>query len=238
MSANFPIQFYNHSYYTFRHRFHFDQDISLFHKLSITTRYYETHILKNSNTSPYMLMFYADWCFSCIKASGAFKKMMDSLEPLGIIFATVNIGHEEKLFRRAGVHSLPAIVLVIDGRNYVYKESSFSVQKIVDFIRKKLPYKLIQTIRDDNVDGFLNGWHDNRVRALVMEPRTQPRLRYLITAFRFKHRVAYGYVCHLKIFTSFLFSTRNSAVGSFLVELLFFPFFNNIRSRCRQQHQF
>lgn len=137
-------------------------------------------------------MFYADWCFSCIKASGAFKKIMDSLEPLGIIFATVNIGHEEKLFRRTGVHSLPAIVLVIDGRNYVYKENSFSVQKVVDFIRKKLPYKLIQTIRDDNVDGFLSGWHDNRVRALIMEPRTQPRLRYLITAFRFKHRVAFG----------------------------------------------
>lgn len=120
--------------------------------------------------------------------------MMDSLEPLGVTFATVNMGHEEKLFRKAGVHSLPAIVLVLDGKNYVYKESVYSVQKVVDFIRQKMPYKLILPVRDDNLNTFLNGWHDNRVRALVMEPRTQPRLRYLLMAFKYKNRVAFGFV--------------------------------------------
>ena len=118
--------------------------------------------------------------------------MIDTLEPLGITFATVNAGHEEQLLRKASVHSLPCIVLVLDGKNFVYKDNVFSVQRIVDFIRNKLPYKLIQSVRDDNVKEFLDGWNDNRVRGLVMEPRQQPRLRYLVTAFRFKQHVAFG----------------------------------------------
>lgn len=182
----------NGFYIIYSHKFHFDQDISVYHKLSITSKYYETHVLTNSNTNPYILMFYADWCFACMKTASVFKKMIDTLEPLGITFATVNAGHEEPLLRKTGVHALPCIVLVLDGKNYVYKDSVFSVQKIVDFIRQKLPYKLIKPVQDDNVKTFLDGWDDNRVRGLIMEPREQPRLRYLITAFRYKQRVAFG----------------------------------------------
>lgn len=174
------------------HRFPFDQDISLFHKISITTKYYDTYVVPQSTTQLYVLMFYADWCFSCMKTAPVFKKMIDTLEPLGVTFATVNAGHEDQLLRRASVHSLPCLVLVLDGKNYVYKDSLFSVAKMVEFIRQKMPYKLIRPIGDEGVDAFLGGWSDNRVRCLVMEPRAQPRLRYIMTAFRFRHRVAFG----------------------------------------------
>lgn len=40
----------------------------------------------------------------------------------------------------------------------------------------------------------MSGWSDNRVRALVMEPRSTSRLRYLITSFYFRQRVAFGFV--------------------------------------------
>ncbi|XP_055676696.1 dnaJ homolog subfamily C member 16 [Lutzomyia longipalpis] len=178
----------------FGHRFHFDQDISLFHKLSITTKYFETNILPKSLTTPHLLMFYSDWCFACMKAAGAFKKLIDVLEPLGTSFATINSGHENGLVRKLNVHSIPCIVLILDGKFYVYKESIFSVQRIVEFLRHKLPYKLVPTVKDDNVHGFLSGWNDNRVRALVMEPRAQPRLRYLLSAFHFRFRVAFAFV--------------------------------------------
>lgn len=173
------------------HRFPHDEDISVFHKLSITTKYYETFVVPQSATQLYVLMFYADWCFSCMKTAPVFKKMIDTLEPLGVTFATVNAGHEEQLLRRASVHSLPCLVLVLDGKNYVFKES-FTVGKLVEFVRQKLPYKLIRPVDDASVDEFLSGWRDNRVRGLVMEPQAQPRLRYLVTAFRFRHRVAFG----------------------------------------------
>ncbi|GAB0090549.1 DnaJ homolog subfamily C member 16 [Sergentomyia squamirostris] len=178
----------------FGHRFHFDQDISLFHKLSVTSKYFETNILPKSQTTPHLLMFYSDWCFACMKAASAFKKLMQILEPLGTSFATINSGHENNLVRKLNVHSIPCIVLILDEKFYVYKESVFSVQRIVDFLRHKLPYKLVPPVYDDNVHNFLSGWNDNRVRAIVMEPRGQPRLRYLLSAYHFRFRVAFGFV--------------------------------------------
>lgn len=149
-------------------------------------------MVPKSYATPHVLMFYADWCFSCMKAAGAFKKIIDALEPLGIVFATVNAGHESNLVRAANVHSLPCLTVVLDGSNYVFKENAFTMPKVVEFIRNKLPYKLTQSVTDANVDQFLAGWADNRVRALVMEPRPQPRLRYLLIAFQFRPRVLFG----------------------------------------------
>lgn len=150
--------------------------------------------MPKSKNTPHIIMFYSDWCFACMRAAPAFKKMIDALEGLGVVFATVNAGHENQLTRKTGVHSLPCIVMVLDEHNYVYKESVFSVQKVVDFVRHKLPYKLILPVSDGSLNNFLNGWHDNRVRALIFEPRQQPRLRYLLTAFYFKNRVHFGFV--------------------------------------------
>lgn len=114
------------------HRFTFhDQDISLFHKLLITAKYYETQVIPKSHTTPHILFFYADWCFSCMKAASTFKKLLDSLEPLGVTFATINAGLENQLVRRIGVHSLPCISLVLDGHNYLYKDPVLSIPKIV-----------------------------------------------------------------------------------------------------------
>lgn len=171
-----------------------EQDISLFHKLLITAKYYETQVIPKSHNTPHILLFYSDWCFACMRAAGAFKKLIESLEPLGVHFATINAGMENQLVRKIGVHSLPCISLVLDGHNYLYRESVLSVPKVVDFVRLKLPYKLLRTVTDKNIDEFLSGWKDNRVRALIMEPRAQPRLRYLLSAYHFRQQVAFGFV--------------------------------------------
>lgn len=55
-----------------------------------------------------------------------------------------------------------------------------------------MPYKLVPKITEGNVDDFLNGWSDNRVRGLIFEPKRTMRLRYLVTAYHFRHRVAFG----------------------------------------------
>lgn len=113
-------------------RFNFqDQDISLFHKLSVTTRYYEANITPKSFQTPHLIFIYSDWCFACMKAATSFKKLMDTLEPVGIAFAALNAGHEHQLIRKIGVHSLPTVVLVLDGHNYIYKDTAYSTQKIV-----------------------------------------------------------------------------------------------------------
>lgn len=68
----------------------------------------------------------------------------------------------------------------------------FVIVFVIEFIRKKMPYATTQRINDDNVDAFLGGWIDNRVRALIFEPRNQTRLQYLISAYAYRYRVAFG----------------------------------------------
>lgn len=145
-----------------------------------------------SKRKPHLLLFYTDWCFPCMQAAPIWRRMVDQLEPLGVVMATVHAGHEAALARRVSVHSLPCIVLLIDENTYVYKDSVYSVQRVVEFIKSKIPYKLVPTLTDDGVSEFLSGWNDNRIRGLLFEPKPTIRLRYLIAAFYHRHRVAFG----------------------------------------------
>lgn len=63
-----------------------------------------------------------------------------------------------------------------------------------DFLRNKFPYKLISNINKNNVDSFLSGWIDNRIRALIFDRKESIRLRYLFIAFYYRDRVAFGFV--------------------------------------------
>merc|ERR1712013_696341 len=93
-----------------------------------------------------------------------------------------------------GVKELPPLVLLTDGKVTHYRESMLSVVKVLEFIRRKLPYKLVQRINDDNVEEFLHGWMDNRVRVLIFGKLDVVRLRYLTSGFKFRERAAIGYV--------------------------------------------
>ncbi len=79
-----------------------------------------------------------------------------------------------------------------------YKESILSVVKVLEFIRRKLPYKLVQRIDDTTVDAFLEGWPDNRVRVLLFGKLDIVRYyRYLMfstmyLAFLYKKCSFYG----------------------------------------------
>ena len=56
---------------------------------------------------------------------------------------------------------------------------------------------MVQTVDDSNVDSFLNGWMDNKIRVLIFGKLDIIRLRYLTTAYRYRERALFGYV-HLK----------------------------------------
>ncbi|XP_015511328.2 dnaJ homolog subfamily C member 16 [Neodiprion lecontei] len=176
-------------------RFHFqNRDITLFHKMSISYRAFENGIVSKSYRNPQFILFYSDWCFACLQVEPTWRRLMDELEPLGVGLATAHAEKEPALARKLGIHSLPCLTVTFDGRASVYKESLFSVQKVVEFLRSKFPYKLVQNINENNVDTFLSGWLDNRIRALVFERRESVRLRYLLMAFHHRDRVAFGFV--------------------------------------------
>ena len=176
-------------------KFHYqNRDISLFYKMSITYRSFENVIVPKTFHTPYVILFYSDWCFACLQVEPTWRRLIDELEPLGLGLATAHAEKESALARKLGIHSLPCLVITIDGRTSVYKESLFSVQKIVDFLRNKFPYKLISNINKNNVDSFLSGWIDNRIRALIFDRKESIRLRYLFIAFYYRDRVAFGFV--------------------------------------------
>ena len=53
---------------------------------------------------------------------------------------------------------------------------------------------MVERIDQGNVEKFLNGWHDNRIRVLLFGKTEVIRLRYLTTAFKFRSRAKLGYV--------------------------------------------
>lgn len=171
-----------------------DQDITLFHKLSVTARHFENNILEKSVHTPAIVLFYTDWCFECVRGAAAWRRLVEAMQPLGVTMATVHAGHEAGLARRVGIHGVPCLTLVLDKHVYVYKESLSSTQKILEFIRWRFPYKMVLSVTDANVDSFISDFEDNKVKALIFEERHTMRLRYLVTAFHYRDRVAFGFV--------------------------------------------
>ncbi len=98
-------------------------------------------------------------CFDC--------RLTQRLEPVGFGVATVHTEHEKELVRKIGAKELPHLVLLIDGRVIHYKDSQFSIAKILEFVRRKFPYQLVESVNDLNINNFLDGWMDNRIRVLL-----------------------------------------------------------------------
>jgi len=167
---------------------------NIFHKQSITYKAYTNTVVPNSAKQPYLILFYSDWCFSCAQVMPMWAKLVEELEPVGFGMATVHSEHEREMARKVGVKELPHLVMLTDGKITHYRESILSVVKVLEFIRRKLPYKLVQRVNDHNVNEFLEGWMDNRVRILLFGKLDIVRLRYLAAGFRFRDRVAVGYV--------------------------------------------
>lgn len=70
----------------FGKQFNADNDISFYHRISITIKNYEKKIVPNSKSTPYIVMFYNDWCFRCTRLISVFKRLIDALEPLGKVY--------------------------------------------------------------------------------------------------------------------------------------------------------
>lgn len=175
------------------HGFKFDHG-TLYHKQTITIRGYANNVIPESAHRPFLILFYSDWCLSCMQAEGLWSKITEELEPLGVGIATIHAELEQALAKKIGVSSLPWIVAIMDGHVYHYRETRLSFVQVIDFIRKKLPYQMILLVDESNVDDFLNGWIDNRVRVLVFSRRDSIRLRYLLVAFQFRRHVTFGYI--------------------------------------------
>ena len=194
----FDDDFFGHGFGGGGHR---NSDPGLYHKQSITANAYFNNIVPESTVKPYLIMFYSDWCFTCMRVEPIWQKLTEELEPVGFGMATVHAGRQRELARKIGSNELPHISLLLDGKTIHYKDPQFSALRVLEFVRSKLPHKLVETVDDGNVDNFLSGWHDNRIRVLLFGKTDVIRLRYLTTAFKFRSRAKLGYVRITNILT-------------------------------------
>ncbi|RWS13866.1 DnaJ-like protein subfamily C member 16, partial [Dinothrombium tinctorium] len=167
---------------------------NVFHKQTITAKAYENKVLPQSQSQPFIILFYGDLCFPCFHAEPVWQKIYQELEPLGVGFATIHSQHESGLARKIGVNSLPYIIGIVDGVVRHYKDDQLSLLRMIEFIRRILPKNLVTSLNDLTYEQFLEQWGDNRIRALFINSDNVVKMRYLLTAFYFKERVACGHI--------------------------------------------
>lgn len=178
----------------FQFNFNFNEG-SIFHKYTITHRAYESAILGKSMRQPYLILFYSDWCLPCMQLEPLWKRIVEEIEPIGMGVATVHAEHEKLLTKKLGVSGLPYLVMVMDGRVMHYREPQINVNKVVEFTKRKFPFRTVVTINENTVEAFLNSWgSDNKVRVLFFGRQENIRLRYYLVAFHHRDRVVAGYV--------------------------------------------
>ena len=94
-------------------------DPGLFHKQSITEHAYYNTILPESTGKPYLIMFYSDWCFTCMRLEPIWSKLTEELEPVGFGIVTVHAGRQRELTRKIGSNELPHIALLLGSIHYI-----------------------------------------------------------------------------------------------------------------------
>ncbi|XP_070561055.1 dnaJ homolog subfamily C member 16-like isoform X2 [Ptychodera flava] len=156
---------------------------------------YQSNILPISHRKPYLIFVTGDWCFSCKQAEGPWENIVKELEPLGVGIAVVNSDYERRLPDELGIGRIPAMVAVLKGRTYRFKNmNSLGVKSTKDFLQGLFPTGLVNLLNDNSYQYFLNGWRDNKPRALLFSTKSEVQLLFLLVALENKERVAFGMV--------------------------------------------
>ncbi|XP_018022171.1 dnaJ homolog subfamily C member 16 isoform X2 [Hyalella azteca] len=175
-------------------RFKFAETMKIYHEQSINFKTYENVISGRSRQQPYLLLFYSDFCMACSHIEPIWQKLVEELQPINFGIATVHAGREAELARKIGVTTVPYLIMLMDAHPYHYREPSLSMASSLEFIRGRFSQKLVQRLDDSNIDAFLGGWMDNRVRVVIFGHLDVIRLRYLTVAWEFRQRALIGYV--------------------------------------------
>lgn len=51
---------------------------------NISCRAFENMLVPKSYRTPYLILFYSDWCFACLQVEPVWRRIMEELEPIGV----------------------------------------------------------------------------------------------------------------------------------------------------------
>ncbi|RUS80055.1 hypothetical protein EGW08_012172, partial [Elysia chlorotica] len=112
----------------------------------------------------------------------------------GMCVVAVHLRRSPGLASYLRIHSAPSLLAVISGRMTAFKGTHISFDGLKDFMAELFPSDTLLKVSDSNLDSFLGGWQDNRVRAIFFSHKAQPSLRFMAPAFYYRDRIACGYV--------------------------------------------
>ncbi|KAK3600257.1 hypothetical protein CHS0354_039724 [Potamilus streckersoni] len=174
-------------------QFHFGGDFGGIDKYSISLRQYETVILPNSHRKPCVIYAYTDFCFNCMRIENYVEKYLQELKSVGLCAATFHAGREAGLVSHLRITNVPVIMAVSAGR-ITYFKGSVNTQSLRDFTRTLFSPTTFSKVKDGTYQGFLNGFIDNRVRAIFFGQKQDPGTRFLAPAFYYQDNIAFAYV--------------------------------------------
>lgn len=150
---------------------------------------------------PQLVIFYSDNihdCTACPAAAIAWKRIQTELQPLGVHLSSVNADKEQALATKLGIEgkTLPAVIGITEGHVRLFKSEQLTLHKVIEFVRKMISFgRPLVELSEDSYEKFLDGWRvDNRVRVMFITPDPRVRLRYWITAFKYREYAAFAHI--------------------------------------------
>ncbi|XP_029006360.1 dnaJ homolog subfamily C member 16 [Betta splendens] len=192
----------HHGFRSFHNSFYFDESFFQFprsqdfadSKYLLQFAQFNSDVLPDSYKRPYLIKVTAEWCFTCIHIEPVWKDTVQRLEPLGVGIGIVNLSYERRLASQLGVHRVPTIIGLVNGRVTFFHQAVVQ-EYLQHFIEDLLPYKLVEKVTDSNYLAFLDGWRvDNKPRVILFDQVPMVPLLYKLTAFAFRDFVHFGFV--------------------------------------------
>ncbi|XP_071946115.1 dnaJ homolog subfamily C member 16-like [Antedon mediterranea] len=165
-------------------------------KNSPRIKYHMFHdtVLPESRKKVYMFLVTGQMCFHCYRVEGIWEENVHELQKAGVGIGTVYGDHDRQLVRALGVNSYPSIVGVIDETIYHFgSQTVIDINSLKAFAMNMFPTTTIEKVDDDNYKSFLAGYSDNRPRTLLFSRKASPSLLYLMTAYEFRDKMAFGF---------------------------------------------
>ncbi|XP_033107710.1 dnaJ homolog subfamily C member 16-like isoform X3 [Anneissia japonica] len=162
----------------------------------ITYTVFHKDILPRSHKKAYILLVTGQSCKECVHAAKNWAKNAQQLNNTGIGIGTVHADYDgHDLLPDLGVDSFPSIVGVLEGRiHYFGSQMVINTENLKAFAMKMFNLtRHIDKVDDENIQSFLAGYSDNRPRTLLFSRRSVPSLLYLITAYEFRDKMAFGF---------------------------------------------
>ncbi|CAI2343693.1 unnamed protein product [Caenorhabditis sp. 36 PRJEB53466] len=173
-------------------------DESVFdYKHRMSHQQYQFKIIELSNTKPFIVFVYTNYCQMCYRLQPLWKKAVADLEPLGYGIGTVNAFRDGNLLEKLRVSALPALVAIVEGRVIPMRiDSGFSDKTILQFARKVIPeYFMTRISSRVMLSRFVDQWKtSNKVSVVIFGAAVNPRTRYLLAAMNFSHFAKFAYV--------------------------------------------